>query len=93
MCPDDSDPGVLAAGREWRLALERLVTLRRLAPVGAYASEEIVAAGRAYERAEEALQRAGAAAAAAAAPAPFEPTPRMRFVRWLVRTGRLSEWT
>lgn len=24
--------------------------------------------------------------------APFEPTPRMRFVRWLVETGRLSDW-
>jgi hypothetical protein len=23
---------------------------------------------------------------------PFEPTPHMRFVRWLVETGRLSEW-
>jgi hypothetical protein len=26
------------------------------------------------------------------APAPFRPTDRMRFVRWLVKHGRLSEW-
>ncbi len=26
------------------------------------------------------------------ATAPFEPTPRMRFARWLVESGRLSEW-
>ncbi|MGH2352002.1 MAG: hypothetical protein ACRDI2_09935 [Chloroflexota bacterium] len=25
-------------------------------------------------------------------PAAFEPTPRMRFIRWMVETGRLSEW-
>jgi hypothetical protein len=24
--------------------------------------------------------------------APFQPTPRMRFLRWLVQQGRLSEW-
>ena len=24
--------------------------------------------------------------------APFEPSERMRFVRWLVQQGRLSEW-
>jgi hypothetical protein len=24
--------------------------------------------------------------------APFQPTERMRFVRWLVEQGRLSEW-
>jgi hypothetical protein len=41
---------------------------------------------------------AGAAGAPAPAgppeaePAPFRPTDRMRFVRWLVEQGRLSEW-
>jgi hypothetical protein len=24
---------------------------------------------------------------------PFQPTPRMRFIRWMVDNGRLSEWT
>lgn len=23
---------------------------------------------------------------------PLVPTPRLRFVRWLIQTGRLSEW-
>jgi hypothetical protein len=27
-----------------------------------------------------------------APPEPFEPTPRMRFVKWLVETGRLTDW-
>jgi hypothetical protein len=31
-------------------------------------------------------------ASAGAAAQPFEPTDRMRFARWLVRQGRLSEW-
>ena len=33
-----------------------------------------------------------ASAAAGEGAAPFEPTDRMRFARWLVQQGRLSEW-
>ena len=35
---------------------------------------------------------AAEAAEASGTDAPFEPSERMRFVRWLVQQGRLSEW-
>jgi hypothetical protein len=35
---------------------------------------------------------AAAPPAASGTDAPFEPSERMRFVRWLVQQGRLSEW-
>jgi hypothetical protein len=52
----------------------------------------------AHQQQREAAGMAGTAAVGVMSPpeAPaevaFEPTPRMQFVRWLVQTGRLSEW-
>jgi hypothetical protein len=90
-------------------ALQRLHTLRRAALAGGYDPVEFDRALMAYRRAEqEALQAReawtgdnegdGAAVdrgSAALEPKveAFEPTPRMRFARWLVENGRLSEWT
>jgi hypothetical protein len=59
------------------------------------AEREAVEARQEWVTAHEAgVATAGTAGAypREAAPGPFEPTPRMRFVRWLVQTGRLSEW-
>ena len=40
-------------------------------------------------------QRSGGARGPGVAPArpPDEPSPRLRFARWLVQTGRLSDWS
>ena len=63
------------------------------------AEHESRAARRAWVQARGAAAPApvpaGAPAPAPAPPAPdvpFQPTPRMRFLRWLVQQGRLSEW-
>jgi hypothetical protein len=88
-------------------ALQRLHSLRRAALAGGYDPIEFDRALVAYRRAEqEALEarEAWASVHDAADGAPrrepdpasleddFQPTPRMRFVRWLVENGRLSEW-
>jgi hypothetical protein len=90
-------------------ALQRLHTLRRAALAGGYDPVEFDRALMAYRRAEqEALQAREAwtgasdngAVGALARPVPpdsqaepFQPTPYLRFIRWLVDNGRLSEWT
>jgi hypothetical protein len=61
------------------------------------AEHESRAARRAWAQARGAAAPApvpaGAPAPAPPAPdVPFQPTPRMRFLRWLVQQGRLSEW-
>lgn len=63
------------------------------------AESEARAARRAWVQARSAAAPApvpagapGPALAPPAADAPFQPTPRMRFLRWLVQQGRLSEW-
>jgi hypothetical protein len=59
------------------------------------AESEARAARRAWVQARGAGAPAPVPAGAPAAPAaeaPFQPTPRMRFLRWLVQQGRLSEW-
>jgi hypothetical protein len=86
-------------------ALQHLHALRRAALAGGYDPLEFDRALVAYRRAEHeamsareaVLNAAGISAVAlGAAPvaeeAPFKPTSHMRFVRWLVQTGRLSEW-
>jgi hypothetical protein len=89
-------------------ALQRLHTLRRAALAGGYDPVAFDRALVAYRRAErEALEAREALATGRPDPAPpvevpdvfatafspaFEPTPAMRFARWLVVSGRLSEW-
>ena len=104
MKPMDLTPsGVWRTPRRTR-ALQHLHALRRAALAGRYDPLEFDRALAAYRRAEheamtarEALANTAAAAASGGArrkleDEPFRPTPRMRFVRWLVQTGRLSEW-
>jgi hypothetical protein len=107
MNPEYAERRLVDAESNLARALQRLHSLRRAALAGGYDPVEFDRALVAYRRAEreavearEALATshderpawAGSAPAAPAPEAPFEPTPRMRFVRWLVETGRLSEW-
>jgi hypothetical protein len=108
MNPDFAERRLVDAETNLARALQRLHTLRRAALAGGYDPVEFDRALVAYRRAEreavearEALATAhgdGVASAEWTPPGPpepaepFEPTPHMRFVRWLVETGRLSEW-
>jgi hypothetical protein len=104
MNPDDAERRLVDAESRLARTLQRLHTLRRAALAGGYDPVEFDRALVAYRRAEReavAARRewarahgAGVATADAppAEPEPFEPTPRMRFVRWLVQSGRLSEF-
>jgi hypothetical protein len=104
MNPDDAERRLVDAESRLASALQRLHTLRRAALAGGYDPVEFDRALVAYRRAEREAVAArqewasahGAGVATAddplAEPEPFEPTPRMRFVRWMVQTGRLSEW-
>jgi hypothetical protein len=104
MNPDDSERRLVDAESRLARALQRLHTLRRAALAGGYDPVEFDRALVAYRRAEReavaarqewATAHEAAVLTAEAPPAdaePFEPTPRMRFVRWLVQSGRLSEW-
>ncbi len=88
-------------------ALQRLHALRRAALTGTYdpaefdqalaayrrAEKEVLEAREAWARSQERQPEPAQARQEEEQPAePFEPTPRMRFVRWLVESGRLSDW-
>lgn len=85
-------------------ALQRLNVLRRAALYGRYDPAEFDEAVMAYRQAEreaqaarEALARPGTAIEVPASitdepNGPIQPTPRLLFARWLVKTGRLSDW-
>jgi hypothetical protein len=88
-------------------ALQRLSALRRAALYGSYDAQEFDQAVMAYRTAEAEVLEARRAwaeqknaqpsmsAATAIAEEPFqpaEPTPRLLFAKWLVETGRLSDW-
>jgi hypothetical protein len=103
--PDFAERRLADAEQRLARALQRLHALRRAALAGGYDPLEFDRALVAYRRAEQETMRArealqgvavsGAGAAGAMpgpAGGPFRPTPHMRFVRWLVQTGRLSEW-
>jgi hypothetical protein len=103
--PDFAERRLADAEDRLTRALQRLHALRRAALAGGYDPLEFDRALVAYRRAEQeamsareaVLNAAGISAVAlGAAPvaeeATFQPTPRMHFVRWLVQTGRLSEW-
>ena len=104
MNPDDAERRLVDAESRLARSLQRLHTLRRAALAGGYDPVEfdraLVADRRAEREAVAARQEwasaHGAGVATAAAPPveaePFEPTSRMRFIRWLVQSGRLSEF-
>ena len=105
MDPDFAERRLADAEDRLTRALQRLHALRRAALAGGYDPLEFDRALVAYRRAEHEAMTAREALAGAAGPAPLpagrapeaggsavRPTPRMRFVRWLVQTGRLSEW-
>jgi hypothetical protein len=93
---------LIAAELKLARALERLSALRRAALYGNYDAQMFDGAVIEYRKAEEAVidmrrartiapLRASDAAPPAESP-PADPTPRLLFARWLVRTGRLSDW-
>ena len=107
MDPDSAERRLADAEERLTRALQRLHALRRAALAGGYDPLEFDRALAAYRRAEHEAMTAREALTGAAVPAarfrgarrklededePFRPTPHMRFVRWLVQTGRLSEW-
>jgi hypothetical protein len=105
MDPDSAERRLADAEERLTRALQRLHALRRAALAGGYDPLEFDRALAAYRRAEHEAMTAREASTGAAVPAarsggatrkledePFRPTPHMRFVRWLVQTGRLSEW-
>lgn len=84
-------------------ALQRLSALRRAALYGSYDAHEFDQAVIAYRAAEaevlearkawaERKQVEAQAPEPEPEPVPFEPTPRLLFAKWLVETGRLSDW-
>jgi hypothetical protein len=103
--PDFAERRLADAEDRLTRAIQRLHSLRRAVLAGGYDPLEFDRALVAYRRAEQEatsareamLNAAGMSAVAlGAAPVaesvPLEPTSHMRFVRWLVQTGRLSEW-
>ena len=79
-------------------AAERLQTARRGALSGAYNPRELGEALTAYRQIKRLCQVLRAkvekleATREQAQTPPFEPTPHMRFIRWLAQAGRLSDW-
>lgn len=76
-------------------ALQRLYALRRAALYGQYEPAEFDRAILAYREAEAEVVQAREAYARTQDESPvesFKPTKRMKFARWLVDTGRLSDW-
>jgi hypothetical protein len=105
--PDFAERRLADAEDRLTRALHRLHALRRAALAGGYDPLEFDRALVAYRRAEQEAMSAREAVLGTAVPAsgagagravldeeeaPFQPTSHMRFVRWLVQTGRLSEW-
>ena len=72
----------------YRQAESRLTQVRR-AHMGPVAAGPRAAAGSVLSEARAAAN--GPTATELPAP-PIEPTPRLLFARWLVETGRLSDW-
>ncbi|MBI2590795.1 MAG: hypothetical protein HYW33_02860 [Candidatus Blackburnbacteria bacterium] len=86
-----------------KLASERLTNARRGVFSGAYHPEALGEALTAYRQIERKCQvlcaeverleteRLKGMRAEPPKPQSFEPTPHMRFIKWLVQTGRLSD--
>jgi hypothetical protein len=103
--PSPGEQELVQAQLQMTHALRRVSALRRAALDGSYDASEFDRAVAEYRRAEAALvdtrresgcsrlaDEVSAIAGGLGGPPPFEPTPLLLFARWLVRTGRLSDW-
>ena len=107
MNTDPAERQLIDAETKLARALQRLSALRRAALYGSYDATEFDQAVMAYRAAEAEVlearkawaQRKESPVAAQAALAvedeeikPLEPTPRLLFAKWLVQSGKLSDW-
>jgi hypothetical protein len=108
MNTDPAERQLIDAETKLARALQRLSALRRAALYGSYDATEFDQAVMAYRAAEAEVLEARktwaqrketsvatlpAQAEAAVDETPLEPTPHLLFAKWLVETGRLSDWT
>ena len=104
MNTDPAERQLIDAETKLARALQRLSALRRAALYGSYDATEFDQAVMAYRAAEaEVLDARKAWAQLKEAPVatvspepeeiePLEPTPRLLFAKWLVQSGKLSDW-
>jgi len=104
MNTDPAERQLIDAETKLARALQRLSALRRAALYGSYDATEFDQAVMAYRAAEAEVLEARKAWAqrketpVAAQPVeedeikPLEPTPRLLFAKWLVQSGKLSDW-
>ena len=104
MNTDPAERQLIDAETKLARALQRLSALRRAALYGSYDATEFDQAVMAYRAAEaEVLDARKAWAQRKEAPVatlvaeeeetvPLEPTPRLLFAKWLVQSGKLSDW-
>ncbi|MBI3972184.1 MAG: hypothetical protein HY332_12915 [Chloroflexi bacterium] len=106
MSTENGNQRLIDAESKLSQALQRLHALRRAALYGNYDPAEFDRAVMAYREAESEVQQAREAYArsqvaqvtperefvAVGPQAPLTVTKRMEFARWLVETGRLSDW-
>ena len=104
MNTDPAERQLIDAETKLARALQRLSALRRAALYGSYDATEFDQAVMAYRAAEaEVLEARKAWAQRKEAPVsaepieeeeikPLEPTPRLLFAKWLIQTGKLSDW-
>jgi hypothetical protein len=108
MNTDPAERQLIDAETKLARALQRLSALRRAALYGSYDATEFDQAVMAYRAAEAEVLEARktwaqrkdttvatlpAETEAAVDETPLEPTPRLLFAKWLVETGRLTDWT
>ena len=104
MNTDPAERQLIDAETKLARALQRLSALRRAALYGSYDATEFDQAVMAYRAAEaEVLDARKAWAQRKEAPVatlvqeeeqivPLEPTPRLLFAKWLIQSGKLSDW-
>jgi hypothetical protein len=105
MNTDPAERQLIDAETKLARALQRLSALRRAALYGSYDATEFDQAVMAYRAAEaEVLDARKAWAQRKESPVaaqveeeeaeivPAEPTPRLLFAKWLVQSGKLSDW-
>ena len=105
MNTDPAERQLIDAETKLARALQRLSALRRAALYGSYDATEFDQAVMAYRAAEaEVLEARKAWAQRKEAPVnaqveeepveivPAEPTPRLLFAKWLVQSGKLTDW-
>lgn len=104
MNTDPAERQLIDAETKLARALQRLSALRRAALYGSYDATEFDQAVMAYRAAEaEVLDARKAWAQRKETPVatlvqeeeqivPLEPTPRLLFAKWLIQSGKLSDW-